>query len=187
MNGAGGPSRGSPDEPPLPPGVPGHISCPAQKLTDDFRRFRLLGEAVYVWRHPAPVERAGRSRPRWTGPGEPASIYRLVVPEGFEHDFASVPRPVWALIAPLDLGLASIFHDWLYRNGGRVTTEEWTGPTPTDPEGGWIRRDTPWRRDQTDALFARIMREQGVVKWRRRVAYAAVQAFGEAHWRSPTS
>jgi len=187
VSGGDAPPHGFTGEPPLPPDVPGRLSCPPQKLTDDFRRFRLLGAAEYVWRHRAPVRGTGTSRPRRRRTGAPPSIYRLVVPVGFEHDFASVPRPLWALVAPIDLGLASIFHDWLYREGGRVATEEWTGPTPADPEGAWIRLDTPWRRDQADALFARIMREQGVVKWRRRVAYASVQTFGEAHWRSPTS
>jgi len=125
--------------------------------------------------------------------GDTGLVYGLVIPPGFEHDFASVPRLLWALVAPTDLGLASIFHDRLYRAGGQVTTWAWTDAPPSDasgapdPRGTWEARLTPWRRDQTDALFARIMREQGVVRWRRRAAYHAVQVFGEPHWRSPTS
>jgi hypothetical protein len=152
---------------PLPFDVPGRITSPAQKLTDDMRRFCLLEEADYVWWHPLdePTERA---------------LYRLVVPKGFTHDFASVPRVLWALISPLDLGLASIFHDWLYQRGGEVTTLRWRFEA-----GVWEPVGVPWKRVQTDELFARMMREQGVVKWRRRAAYAAVRAWGVEHWHTP--
>lgn len=153
--------------PPFPPEVPGRATSPAQKLTEDMRRFRLLEDATYTWWHPLdrPAER---------------KLYRLVVPESFTHDFASVPRILWALISPLDLGLASIFHDWLYRRGGAVTTFRWE----LDSES-WEPVELPWTRVQTDELFARIMREQGVPQWRRRAAYAAVRTWGVEHWRSP--
>lgn len=146
-------------EPPLPRSVAGRVTSPAQRMTPDFRRFRLLEEAVYTWWHRD-------------------ALLRLVVPAHFTHDFASVPRLLWALISPLDLGLASIFHDWLYRNGGRVATLRWLQESDT-----WEEVRTPWTRVQTDELFARMMREQGVVKWRRRAAYVAVQIAGGAHWR----
>jgi hypothetical protein len=45
------------------------------------------------------------------GGNVPPSLYRLVLPAGFAHDFASIPRVLWALSSPLDLGLASIFRD----------------------------------------------------------------------------
>lgn len=158
--------RALPDSP-LPADVPGRITSPAQKLTADMRRFRLLEEAEYLWWHPL---------------DEPAKreLYRLVVPEAFTHDFASVPRILWALISPLDLGLASIFHDWLYQHGGAVTTLRWDAEL-----GTWEPEDRPWTRVQTDELFARMMREQGVAKWRRRAAYAAVRSWGVEHWRIP--
>ena len=106
-------------------------------------------------------------------------MLQLRVPDGFTHDFASVPRVLWTLISPLDLGLASIFHDWLYRNGGRVTTRRWTTAT-----GGWEDVEEPWTRVQADELFARLMREQGVPRWRRRAAYLAVRVAGRNHWRA---
>lgn len=156
-----------PAPPPLPPDVEGRATSPAQKLTADFRNFRLLEDADYMWWHPLdrPLERA---------------LYRLIVPEGFVHDFASVPRVLWALISPFDLGLASIFHDWLYRRGGQVETLRWDFEV-----GAWEAVTTPWTRVQSDELFARTMREQGVVKWRRRAAYGAVRGWGGPHWHEP--
>ena len=145
--------------------APGEVSAPRQVLLPDLRRFRLAEPAVYTWAH------AGED-------GVP-HVYRLIVPEGFEHDFASVPRALWALIAPLDLGIASIFHDWLYVYAGRVETLREAGARIWEPV------DTPWTRRDADRLFARMMREQGVRRWRRRLAYLAVRAFAGGFWGRP--
>ena len=150
--------------PPLPSDVAGEVSAPRQVLLPDLRRFRLADQATYTWRMP---EREG-----------PAGVYRLVVPEGFEHDFASVPRLLWALVAPLDLGIASLFHDWLYRRAGRAETLRWTGA-----QGAlWEPVREPWTRRDADRLFARLMREQGVARWRRRLAYLGVRWFAGSVW-----
>lgn len=160
-----GPEEASTSRLPLPVEVPGRITSPAQKLTDDFRHFRLLENALYTWWHP--LDDPERRR-----------LYRLVVPAGFTHDFASVPRLLWVLISPLDLGLASIFHDWLYATGGREPTLRWDPGT-----GTWEELHRAWTRVQVDELFARMMREQGVPKWRRRSAYLTVRLVGGRHWR----
>lgn len=146
---------------PDPPGSePGRISNPAQRLLTDHRRFELVEDAFYTWEY-----REGAT-----------THLALPVLAGFHHDFATVPRPIWALISPFDLGLASIFHDWLYQHGGRVTTLTWDGSQ-------WLEVQTPWSRKDADRLFARIMREQGVAKWRRRAAYLAVHWFGGEAWK----
>lgn len=152
--------------PPLPTDVPGRVTSPAQKLTADFRSFRLLEVARYTWWNPLGA------------PDPERDLLRLEVPEGFTHDFASVPRVLWMLISPLDLGLASLFHDWLYRAGGRVTTLRWDRT-----DGRWDPVEDPWSRRYADELFARMMREQGVPKWRRRAAYLAVRLAGGSSWR----
>ena len=149
--------------PPLPPDAAGDVRAPRQILLPDLRRFRLADDAVYTWRH------AG---------GGAEAVYRLVVPEGFEHDFASVPRPLWSLVAPVDLGIASIFHDWLYVQAGRVETLRWAG-------AGWDPVSEPWTRRDADRLFARLMREQGVARWRRRAAFLAVRAVAGRFWGRP--
>ena len=147
--------------PPLPPDDAGDVRAPRQILLPDLRRFRLADDVAYTWRHAAE--------------GETEAVYRLVVPEGFEHDFASVPRLLWSLIAPVDLGIASIFHDWLYVQAGRVETLRWTGD-------GWDPVSEPWTRRDADRLFARLMREQGVPRWRRRAAFLAVRVFAGRFW-----
>ena len=39
----------------------------------------------------------------------------IVVPSGFVTDLASVPRAMWAFIAPFDVARAAIVHDLLYK------------------------------------------------------------------------
>ncbi len=150
--------------PPLPPDVVGDIEAPRQILLPDLRRFRLADDVSYMWRH-APEDEA-------------EGVYRLVVPEGFEHDFASIPRLLWSLIAPIDLGIASIFHDWLYTRAGRAETLRWT-------DAGWEAVPEVWTRRDADRLFARLMREQGVARWRRRAAFLAVRAVAGRFWDQP--
>lgn len=115
----------------------------------------------------------------WTAPEGDYKGYRLqlVVPEGFEHDFASVPHILHSVVNPIDLGLASIVHDWIYHWKGHVTTR-------IQMEGEWTEIDTPWSREMADRLWGRIMREQGVVPWRRRLAFCVVRIpfVGGAFW-----
>jgi hypothetical protein len=138
----------------------GRTSSPSHRLLPDNRTFELTSPAWYVWMHTL---------------GQFGAL-GLVVPEGMRHDLASVPRPLWMLISPFDLGLASLFHDYLYRHGGRVVTWGWNGEA-------WESIHTPWTREQADRLFARIMREQNVKRWRRRWAYRAVHWLGGGAWR----
>ena len=39
----------------------------------------------------------------------------ITVPKGFVTDLASVPRAMWAFIAPFDVARAAIIHDLLYK------------------------------------------------------------------------
>lgn len=45
--------------------------------------------------------------------------------------------------------------------------------------------DEPWTREDAGRLFARLMREQGVARWRRRAAYLAVRIVAAASWGRP--
>jgi hypothetical protein len=77
----------------------------------------------------------------------------------FTTDFASVPRIFWNLIPPVGkYSKAAVIHDWLYVN------------------------KTVSRKD-ADGIFRRIMRENGVPKWKRYVMWAAVRAFGWIVWK----
>jgi hypothetical protein len=107
---------------------------------------------------------------------------RIVIPRGFTYDGASVPRLAWTLSGITPDGLiraAALVHDWIYRHKGRLpqgSQQYREGNEPwQDAYGAWSRRDA-------DRLFARIMREAGVSKWKRRMAYRAVRWFGGSAW-----
>lgn len=107
--------------------------------------------------------------------------YRLVVPAGFECDLASVPRLLWFYISPFDLGPAAVPHDWIYAHGGHLPH----GSQLHRVLGVWVETHEPWTRHNCDRLFARMMREAGVSKTKRRNAYRAVRWFGRGAWRTP--
>ena len=122
-------------------------------------RYRLFSEYILEWWHNG-------------------VLHRLIVPADFEIDMASVPRIVWPLISPFDLGNAAIPHDWFYHHSGAIPAGSHQIHTGTE----WVDQLKPWSRQDADKLFARQMRETGVSKWRRRAAYRAVRLFGRGSW-----
>lgn len=84
----------------------------------------------------------------------------IEVAAGFRFDLASIPRPLWSLIAPFELSIAApLVHDWIYRGNDRRYT-----------------------RAQADRIFRELMKREGISWWRREPAYAAVRAFGGKAW-----
>lgn len=85
--------------------------------------------------------------------------YTFIVPDGFETDFASVPRIFWTLLPPTTgyHAIAAILHDWLYY--ANITT-----------------------RKEADRLFYKAMLELGVPKCKAYVIYKAVDLFGFKGW-----
>lgn len=78
----------------------------------------------------------------------------VVVPAGFDTDFASVPRIPFAYLVAGDTAHASaVVHDYLYRYG-KCT------------------------RKQADEVFLEAMAAEGVPWWRARLMYRAVRLFG---------
>lgn len=78
----------------------------------------------------------------------------ITVPDGFETDFASVPRILWWLIPPTGrYGKACVVHDWLY-------------VTKTRP------------RIESDAIFLEAMEVLGVPRWKRLLMWLAVRMAG---------
>lgn len=81
------------------------------------------------------------------------------VPEGFESDFASVPRALWSILPPNGQWIeASVLHDYLYQRGG-------------------------CSRFLADALLRDSMRVLGVSWWRRVLFFYAVRLFGWLYFR----
>ena len=82
----------------------------------------------------------------------------IEVPEGFETDFASVPRLFWRVVPPWGrYSPAAVVHDFLYSTG-KVS------------------------RKEADAIFLELMARLAVPLWKRYVMYWAVRLFGWFAW-----
>lgn len=140
---------------------------PRIKVLGD-RLYKLVDDYRIVWEHEG----------KW---------HMLTIPAGFVCDGNSVPwfgRPL--IPGDWTLGIEAVLaHDYLYHKRGRLDEREYL--VEIDP-GVWVdplyigdglRR--PWSRHDADRLFARLMRDAGVSKWRRRAAYRAVRL---AVWHS---
>ena len=122
-------------------------------------RYRLISDYEYDW------EKDGVR-------------YRLVVPEGYENDLASIPRVIWWWISPFDLGAASVPHDWIYQHRGDLPPGSWQRAD----NGDWQDDERRWTRLNADRLFGRMMRECKVSIIKRRTAFIAVRGFGMWEW-----
>ena len=92
------------------------------------------------------------------GVGGEDSQDQITVPVGFETDFASVPRPFWAILPKWGkYGNAAVIHDWLYWEQGR--------PRPA-----------------ADAVLLEGMVVLGVSAVVRQTIYTAVRLFGWLAW-----
>jgi hypothetical protein len=99
--------------------------------------------------------------------------------EPFEFDMASVPRIVWPVVGPHELGIVPpMTHDWLYGSGGRGLPGCIKLRVGAEVVG--VRTFT---RAEADLLFLRDMERERVNKLRREVAYRAVRLFGGNAWR----
>jgi hypothetical protein len=135
----------------------------------------LRGESVRIEgsRLPPPVLTYDTALERWRL--EAPYVYddgphRITVPAGFEFDLASVPRPLWSVIAPFELSIAApLLHDFLYRYQGA-------------PPAGAVAPPRTYTREEGDLLFERVMEEEGVAAWRRLIAYRAVRWFAGRAW-----
>lgn len=83
----------------------------------------------------------------------------IVVPEGFETDFASVPRlPFMYLLTGGTAEASATIHDWLCC-------------------GAYARGEITWQ--EAALVFHEAMKAEGVPAWRRWAMYWAVRLFGE--------
>ena len=117
---------------------------------------------------------------KWVGDG---FNRKLIIPKGFVFDLASVPRIFWTPtgISPDRLRwTAPLIHDFLYEHKGKLPA----GSYFWQPRGGWEEDKTEWTRKNADRLFCRIMREDGIKRWKRRMAYRAVRLGGYIAWKT---
>lgn len=89
----------------------------------------------------------------------------ITVEEGFDTDYASVPRVFWAIYPPDgEYTEAAVIHDYLY----------------------WYQsnRGVPVTRKQADGVFLEAMINQGIPWARRQILYRAVRLGGWRAWNS---
>lgn len=82
---------------------------------------------------------------------------RWEVPPLFWTDFASIPRIVWPIVSPDELGYGPIPHDFGYYTG--------------------LESRSYW-----DDVFLACMEADGIDPWRRVAAHEAVVRFGHKAW-----
>jgi hypothetical protein len=82
------------------------------------------------------------------------------VPQGFVTDLASIPRPLWGVIAPNEAHFVypAILHDYLY----------------SCPHG--------LERQDIDGIFYSFLRERGVSQFKAYQFFFAVRVFGGSHF-----
>ena len=82
----------------------------------------------------------------------------ILVPEGFETDYASIPRFFWRIFLPNGrYAEAAVLHDYLYGNHSKTVA---------------------------DAYFYEAMTILGVPWWKRVLIYYAVVVFGRGAYQS---
>jgi hypothetical protein len=83
----------------------------------------------------------------------------IIIPAGYQTDFASVPRWLWSFIPPVGrYNLASLVHDYLYDN--QIGT-----------------------RKEADKIFLDLMLQYGVHRWGAHCMYWGVRLGGKKWWR----
>ena len=147
-------------------------------ITDEL--YRLVEDYIYEWRV-----------------GSHGS--RIKVPAGFISDGWSVPRWLWSVTGfrPDGIGRAAgLVHDYIYFCKGDLNRDpskiSWSYKllAPQDPSGydscyvhlsqrkDWRPAIGRWSRKQADRLFAKMMKECGISKSKRRMAYLGVRIGG---------
>jgi hypothetical protein len=82
----------------------------------------------------------------------------ITVPAGFQSDFNSTPRFLWAYFPPQECPEAGIVHDYLYRHPGDLS------------------------RGDIDRIHRRIMELKGERKSKRAIAWAGIRSGGWKPW-----
>lgn len=119
------------------------------------------------WRHQ--YEPAGCTAPlRFVCANRP---YTLTPPNGFIHDFASIPAVAWPVMGgpagnghDSQHGPAAILHDWAYEK------QRWD-------------QGVPFSRKTADQIFRCALDDLNVSEWRARAMYRILRVFGARHFR----
>lgn len=132
----------------------------------DARLLRCERDGIPRWRLLAPLSYL-------VGVGDAARC--IVVPAGFETDFASIPRPFRWAFAPDSptAARAAVLHDFLYSRGGCVSATGFGLPGPVE-----LRLT----RRACDSLLYSGMRFDGAGHAVASLFYVAVRIGGAPNW-----
>jgi hypothetical protein len=137
------------------------------RITDRYQVEEVVGKT-----------RGGRCCVRLISPleyrvGHADSAEAIIVPAGFETDFASIPWGLWNLFPPWGPhARPAIIHDFLYAREGYLPEEQVPPP---------LYRYT---RKDADRVFLEAMQVVGVPAWRRSMMFRAVRLGGGKGWGS---
>ena len=97
----------------------------------------------------------------------------ITVPTGFETDLASVPRAMWAFIAPFDVARAAIIHDLLYK-----TIRQYRWKMKDKEDANLIAK----AKKASDKVFYHAMKDAdpSVPSWKIYASWKAVDLFGKS-------
>lgn len=99
------------------------------------------------------------------------------IPKGFKTDLASIPRILWAIWPNYSLSeRAPLIHDYLYRFAG-------TTVTTYHPVFKMMISQRAFPKSTADKIFRAIMKDEGVKRWKRNIAYYAVKFFAGGVWK----
>lgn len=89
-------------------------------------------------------------------------LRQIIVPEGFQTDFASTPSLLYPIFPPIGIyNKAAMIHDYLYSKECPEIIE----------------------RQDADQYFLQAMAVLKVAKWKRKLMFYAVRLFGKSYYR----
>lgn len=94
-----------------------------------------------------------------TSTGKDKSYEEFTIPKGWEFDGASIPKVFWSVIGKptsSKFRLASMVHDWMYAN--------------------------KMGQKNSDELFRKILKKEGVWNFKANIMWAAVRTFGRVFY-----
>jgi hypothetical protein len=104
--------------------------------------------------------------------------YVVTIPKEYVTDMASVPRAIWAFIAPFDVARAAVVHDIAYEKIN--TTYNNIKESASAKEGPQTKKEREAYRKIADDLFLEGMNasEPAIAGWKKYACYYAVRVFG---------
>lgn len=110
---------------------------------------------------------------------ELSKIVGIQIPSGFKFDLSTIPRFLWSIIAPFELSIiAPLVHDFIYVNKGKMTINENKMITKSETDETFNLS-----RLEADSIFLDHMKQEGIGKIKRWVAYFGVRLFGGFFWK----